>query len=80
MTTRIWLALRGRVQGHFSCQGTWRGEPAVCVSTAEGDWADPGTYQVQLVPLNPLPPATVLLLPLLHAHKDITFPGDQRLQ
>lgn len=35
--------------------------------------------QVQLVPLDPLLPASVLLFPLLHAHEGITFPDDQCL-
>lgn len=38
-----------------------------------------GQLQVQLVSLHPLLPATVLLLPFLHTHEGVAFPGDQGL-
>lgn len=57
-------------QGHFSCQTAWPGECGT----------DPTAYQVQLVSLHPLLPATVLLLPFLHTHEGVAFPGDQGLQ
>lgn len=37
------------------------------------------SYQVQHVSLDPVFPATVLLLPLLDAHQLVSVPGDQRL-
>lgn len=61
-------------QGHFSCQSCRPGE---CCRRCR---TDPRTHQVQLVSFHPLLPATVLLLPFLHTHESVTFPGDQRLQ
>lgn len=40
----------------------------------------PGTYQVQLVTLNPLRPATSLLLAFLHALQLVPFPAHCGLQ
>lgn len=63
-------------QGHFSCQSSQPGEcrRRKVLSRLRG------TYQVQLVPLHPLLPAAILLLPFLHTHQSVAFPGDQRLQ